>query len=37
RYVKHPLEVVHVGDVVRVRVLSVDEKKRRISLSMKGL
>ncbi|MCR5178244.1 MAG: RNA-binding transcriptional accessory protein [Lachnospiraceae bacterium] len=37
RYVKHPLEVVHVGDVVHVRVLEVDEKKHRISLSMKGL
>ena len=37
RYVKHPLEVVHVGDVVHVRVLGVDEKKHRIALSMKGL
>ena len=37
RYVKHPLDVVHVGDVVEVRILSVDEKRKRISLSMKGL
>ena len=37
RYVKHPLDVVHVGDIVEVRILSVDEKRKRISLSMKGL
>ena len=35
RYVKHPSEVVKVGDVVSVRVLSVDTAKKRISLSMK--
>ncbi len=35
RYIKHPLEVVSVGDVVDVEVLSVDEKKGRISLTMK--
>ena len=35
RYIKHPSEVVAVGDVVKVAVLSVDEKKQRISLSMK--
>ncbi len=34
RYIKHPLEVVSVGDVVEVTVLDVDEKKGRISLSM---
>ncbi len=34
RYVKHPLDVVNVGDVVEVRVLSVDIPKRRIQLSM---
>ena len=34
RFVKHPLEVVSVGDVVEVTVLSVDLKKKRISLSM---
>ena len=37
RFIKHPLEAVSVGDVVEVRVLGVDEKKNRISLSMKGL
>jgi uncharacterized protein len=35
RFVKHPLDVVKVGDVVEVRVLEVDEKRKRISLSMK--
>ena len=37
RYVKHPSEVVSVGDVVKVRVLAVDVKKKRISLSMKNV
>lgn len=36
RYIKHPLEVVSVGDVVDVTVLSVDEKKKRIQLSMRS-
>jgi uncharacterized protein len=31
------MEVVSVGDIVKVRVLEVDEKRKRISLSMKGL
>ena len=35
RFVKHPLEVVKVGDIVKVRVLDVDVKKKRISLTMK--
>lgn len=34
-FVKHPLDVVSVGDIVDVRVLSVDEKRKRIALSMK--
>ncbi len=34
RFIKHPLEVVSVGDIVEVTVLSVDLKKKRISLSM---
>ena len=37
KYIKHPLEVVKVGEIVKVRVLSVDVKKKRISLTMKGL
>lgn len=35
RYVKNPLEVIKVGDVVKVRVLDVDIKKKRISLTMR--
>lgn len=35
RFVKHPLEVVSVGDVVDVTVLSVDLEKKRIQLSMR--
>ena len=35
--VKHPSEVVKVGDVIRVMVLDVDEKRNRISLTMKNL
>lgn len=34
-YVKHPLDIVRVGDIVDVRVLSVDEKRGKIALSMK--
>ncbi|MBQ5793984.1 MAG: RNA-binding transcriptional accessory protein [Clostridia bacterium] len=34
KFVKHPSQVVSLGDVVKVRVLSVDLKKKRISLSM---
>ena len=37
RYIKHPLDVVSVGDIVQVKVLSVDLKKNRIQLSMKGI
>jgi len=36
RFVRNPMEVVSVGDIVKVRVLEVDEKRKRISLSMKG-
>lgn len=37
RYVRNPMEVVSVGDIVKVRVLEVDVKRKRISLSMKGI
>lgn len=37
RYVSHPLDVVHVGDIVHVKILSVDMDKKRISLTMKGI
>ena len=36
KYIKHPSEVLKVGDVVTVKVLSVDLEKKRISLTMKG-
>ena len=35
RFVKHPLDVVKVGDIVNVQVLSIDEKRGKIALSMK--
>ena len=37
RKVRHPSEIVQVGDVVKVSVLEVDEKRKRISLTMKNL
>lgn len=37
RYIKHPLEAVSVGDVVDVKVMSVDLKKKRIQLTMRGI
>ncbi len=36
RYIKHPSEVLKVGDIVKVKVLSIDVAKKRISLTMKG-
>ena len=37
RFIKHPLEVVSVGDIVDVKVMSVDLKKKRIQLTMRGI
>ncbi len=37
RFVRNPMEIVSVGDIVKVRVLEVDPKRKRISLSMKGI
>lgn len=37
RYVRNPMEVVSVGDIVKVRILDVDVQRKRISLSMKGV
>jgi uncharacterized protein len=37
KFVKHPLDVVSVGDIVKVKVISVDLSKKRIGLSMKGI
>ena len=34
KFVKHPMEIVSVGDIVRVKVLNVDIAKKRIQLSM---
>ncbi|QUI24928.1 RNA-binding transcriptional accessory protein [Vallitalea pronyensis] len=36
KYIKHPLEVVAVGDIVDVKVINIDVKKKRIGLSMKA-
>ena len=37
KFIKHPLEVLSVGDIVDVKVMSVDMKKKRIQLTMKGV
>lgn len=37
KFIKHPSQAVKVGDVVKVKILDVDQKKKRISLTMKGL
>ncbi len=37
KFIKHPLEVLSVGDIVDVKVMSVDMKKKRIQLTMKGI
>ena len=37
RYIKHPLEAVSVGDIVDVKVMSVDLKRKRIQLTMRGI
>lgn len=37
KFVKHPMEVISVGDNVKVRVLTVDLQRERVSLSMKGI
>lgn len=37
KYIKHPTDVLSVGDIVKVRILEVDTSKKRISLTMKGV
>jgi uncharacterized protein len=37
KYVRNPMDVVSVGDIVKVRVLAVDVERKRISLSMKNV
>ena len=36
KYIRHPSEVVSTGDIVEVRVITLDKKRKRIGLSMKG-
>lgn len=37
KFVKHPLDIVKVGDVIKVRIMEVDERRKRISLTMKDV
>ena len=37
KFVKHPMDVVSIGDIVKVKVIEVDVNKKRISLTMKGV
>lgn len=37
RFIKHPLDIVKVGDVIKVKIMEVDEKRKRISLTMKDV
>ncbi|MEG1003528.1 Tex family protein [Clostridium sp.] len=37
KFVKHPLDIVKVGDIIKVKIMEVDEKRKRISLSMKDV
>ncbi len=37
KYVKHPMDVVSVGDTVKVKIISIDYDKKRVGLTMKGL
>ena len=37
KYIKHPMDVVSVGDNVKVRIIGVDPAKGKVSLSMKGV
>jgi len=37
KFVKHPMDVVSIGDIVKVKVLEVNLEKKRISLTMRGI
>lgn len=37
KFVKHPLDIVKVGDIITVKILEIDEKRKRVSLSMKDI
>jgi uncharacterized protein len=35
RFIKHPNELISVGDIVNVRIINIDKERKRVSLSMK--
>jgi len=35
KYLKHPLEIVNVGDIIKIKIIDIDERRKRISLSMR--
>lgn len=37
KYIKHPMDVVNVGDTVKVKIISVDYDKKKVGLTMKGI
>ena len=37
KYIKHPMDVVSVGDTVKVKIISIDPEKQKVGLTMKGL
>ena len=37
KFIKHPMDVVSVGDTVKVKIISIDYDKHRVGLTMKGL
>ena len=37
KYIKHPMDVVSVGDTVKVKIISIDHDKQKVGLTMKGL
>ena len=37
KYINHPMDVVAVGDTVRVKIISIDKEKQRVGLTMKGV
>lgn len=37
KFIKHPMDVVSVGDTVKVKILAIDQEKKKVSLTMKGI
>ena len=37
KYIKNPSEIVSVGDIVKVKVIKIDQERQKVGLSMKGL